>query len=129
MGDIEALFTVPYNAISNNLESLKNNGQLTIQLNQSTVQLPVIDTAPFKYNKENIVFLDLTAFFDLFPNYSGLSEVDLSIPNDGIDDLNAQLSAINNDLYALDPSSHAKDAKKLTDSFSINLIFYQASQF
>ena len=66
VGDIEALFTVPYNAISNNLESLKNNGQLTIQPNQSNVQLPVIDTAPFKYNKENIVFLDLTAFLICF---------------------------------------------------------------
>ena len=108
--------------MANNLNNVSNNDALTIKVNNDDMVIPVIATEPFKYNKENILFLDLVAFYD-YPTVNKLSEIDIKVEKQHIDAMKRALDTQFSNLYILSPDQHAKSAKKLSDSFSVNLIF------
>ena len=123
LNDIESLFSLPYKGISNNLDQLSKDDSINISINQRNINIPVLKTEPFNYNKENMLFLDLVVFYEIIPNAKSLSEVDVSVPNDNVTDLNYFLAEKYPNIYSLEPTQHAKSVKQLSDSFSVNLIF------
>ncbi|MGA0241803.1 MAG: FtsX-like permease family protein [Candidatus Marinamargulisbacteria bacterium] len=120
---VDALFSLPYHGITNGGSDYMSQGELTIHHHQKNTRIPVVDTGSFDDNTSTILVLDLVAFYNYFPSITGLTEMDVVIEDHLLGALNQALAAIHPSLYAAPPHQHAETTKKITDSFSLNLMF------
>ena len=121
--DIEQLFTYPFAGVVNNPDNLIQDSKVTLLNEKQNIVLNVISDSNIGYTQENFLFLDLAAFYTLFTDINYLNEIDVTLKKEFKETFVKDLAQINIDYYLTDPSEKAQSIKKLSDSFSVNLIF------
>ena len=121
--DIEQLFNVPYAGVINNGQALSVNNSIQLMIDNKIKPFSVVSNSTIQYTQENFLFIDLVTFFELFPKKNYLSGVDIVINPVEKPEFLESLALISEALYIVDPSENANDVKRISDSFSVNLIF------